>query len=67
MYELVGEDDGETFLPGDVCNYEANFYLPNSAGMVMAINTLLFDHAGAGFLQKTPNQLFVIEREGGAW
>ena len=63
MYELVGEDDGESFLPGDVCNYEANFYLPNSAGMVMAINTLLFDDASAGFMQKTPNQLFVIERE----
>lgn len=64
MYELVGEDDGETFLAGDVCNYEANFYLPKSAGMVMAINTLLFGEASAGFLQRTPNQLFVIERDG---
>lgn len=61
MYEL-GTDQGDaTFLPGDVVNYEANFYLPEDAGLAMAINTMAFTDDSASFLQKTPNQLFIVE------
>lgn len=60
VYEL-GTDPGEaTFLPGDVVNYEANFYLPHNAGLAMSINTMAFTSGGAAFLQATPSEPFVI-------
>jgi Xaa-Pro dipeptidase len=57
--EFSGPED--TFVAGEVMNYEANFYLPKSAGLTMGINTLICSDAGAEFLQRTPNQLFVVE------
>lgn len=59
-YELETDPGDQTFIAGDVCNYEANFYLPESAGLSMCINTMVFDETGASFLQTTPNELVVI-------
>jgi Xaa-Pro dipeptidase len=60
IYEY-GTDPGEaTFEPGDAVNYEANFYLPQNAGLAMSINTMLFEEDGAEFLQETPSEPIVI-------
>jgi Xaa-Pro aminopeptidase len=59
-YDLGTDPGDEAFVTGDVCNYEANFYLPESAGLSMCINTMVFDTAQARFLQSTPNQLIVV-------
>lgn len=61
FYELTTDPGEDTFLPGDVVNYEANFYLPKSAGLAMSINTLVFEETEAGFINKTANRLHVIE------
>ena len=49
------------FAPGIVCNYEANFYLPQSGGMSMFIDTMAITDDSVEFLQQTPAQLFVID------
>jgi Xaa-Pro aminopeptidase len=60
VYEL-GVDPGDAaFEPGDVVNYEANFYLPHQAGLAMSINTMAFTEDGAAFLQSTPSEPIVI-------
>jgi Xaa-Pro dipeptidase len=60
VYEL-GVDAGDAaFEPGDVVNYEANFYLPQQAGLAMSINTMAFTEDGGAFLQSTPSEPFVI-------
>jgi Xaa-Pro aminopeptidase len=57
-----GSDSGDaTFEAGDVCNYEANFYLPRRSGLAMSINTMVFEADSAGFNQRTPNELIVVE------
>jgi len=61
IYSL-GEDPGdEAFTPGEVVNFEANFYLPKQAGIAFCINTLIFEEHGAGFINETPARLTVIE------
>ncbi len=61
-YYDVHSDPGEdVFEPGMVCNYEANFYLPQGAGMSMFIDTMAVEQDSAEFLQQTPAQLFVID------
>jgi Xaa-Pro aminopeptidase len=60
VYEL-GVDPGDAcFEPGDVVNYEANFYLPHQAGLAMSINTMAFTEDAATFLQSTPSEPIVI-------
>lgn len=60
VYEY-GVDPGDAvFEPGDVVNYEANFYLPQNAGLAMSINTIIFEDDHAGFLQETPSAPIVI-------
>lgn len=54
-------DEDSVFLANEVVNFEANFYLPKSAGLTMGINTLICGGEGAEFLQSTPNQLFVVD------
>lgn len=56
-----GTDPGDAaFLPGDVVNYEANFYLPQNAGLAMSINTMIFEDDRAEFIQETPSEPIVI-------
>ncbi len=58
----VGTDPGEeVFGPGDVANYEANFYLPEGKGLALCINTFAVEADRAGFLQTTPPDLVVID------
>ena len=59
-YELGTDPGEEIFVPGDVANYEANFYLPHNAGLAMSINTMAFTDEGATFLQETPSEPIVI-------
>ena len=60
-YDVHTDPGDDAFDPGLACNYEANFYLPQDAGMSMFIDTFTVDEDGAAFLQKTPAQLFVID------
>ncbi len=61
FYEIGTDPGEEVFRPGDVVNYEANFYLPEGKGLALCINTAAFEEHGAGFLQATPPDLVVIE------
>ncbi len=58
IYKDVGDD---VFEPGFVSNYEANFYLPDNAGMAALIDTMLFEEQSAEFLHRIPARLFVVE------
>ena len=60
-YDVHSDPGDEVFEPGMVCNYEANFYLPQSAGMAMFIDTMAVGDTSVEFLQQTPAQLFVID------
>ena len=61
MYSM-GEDAGdEVFAPGEALNFEANFYLPDAAGIAFAINTMVFEKDRAEFIFTTPAELTVIE------
>lgn len=60
-YDVHSDPGDDVFAAGMVCNYEANFYLPQSAGMSMFIDTMAVEEDSAEFLQKTPAKLFVIE------
>ena len=58
VWKDVGDD---CFEPGFVSNYEANFYLPDGAGMAALIDTMVFEENDARFLHRIPAQLFVVE------
>ncbi|MDH3688360.1 MAG: Xaa-Pro peptidase family protein, partial [Gammaproteobacteria bacterium] len=60
-YDVHTDPGDEVFEPGMVCNYEANFYLPQSAGMSMFIETMAVGEDQVEFLHSTPARLFVIE------
>ena len=60
-YDVHSDPGDDAFEVGMVCNYEANFYLPQSAGMSMFIDTMAIEENNAEFLQQTPAQLFVID------
>lgn len=60
-YDVHSDPGDDAFDPGLACNYEANFYLPERAGMSMFIDTFTVDEDSAVFLQETPAKLFVIE------
>jgi len=58
----MGDDHGpEFFADGDVFNFEANFYLPENAGIVLVINTAVVDGMSAGLIHGYPDALTVIE------
>jgi Xaa-Pro aminopeptidase len=62
FYYEVGMDMGDAlFEPGVVCNYEANFYLPEAAGVALQTNTMAFTEDTAEFLNRTPPDLIVVE------
>ena len=56
VWKDVGE---ETFEPGFVGNYEANFYLPADAGLACMIDTMIVEADGAAFIHDFPCRLFV--------
>jgi Xaa-Pro aminopeptidase len=60
-YSLGEWHAGEVFGPGEVCNFEANFYLPQDAGLAVSINTFVVTREAGEFLQSTPSELVVIE------
>lgn len=60
-YEWGTDPRDAVFEPGTVVNYEANFYLPQAAGLAMCINTMAFTEGSAAFLQETPSELTVID------
>lgn len=59
-YTLGVDPRDEILAPGEVCNYEANFYLPHNLGLALSINTFAVTEEAAGFLQTTPSELVVI-------
>ena len=59
-FDLETDPGQAVFEPGDVSNYEANFYLPDGAGLAMCINTMVFGDTDAQFLHATPDELIVI-------
>lgn len=58
VWKDVGDD---RFEPGFVSNYEANFYLPDGAGLAALIDTMVFEEREARFLHRIPARLFVVE------
>lgn len=61
LYSMGDDHADATFMAGDVFNFEANFYLPENAGIVLAINTAIVDDTEAGLVHGYPNALTVIE------
>jgi Xaa-Pro dipeptidase len=60
VYELGTDPGDESFVSGDVVNYEANFYLPQNAGLAMSINTLIVEDDRVDLLGSIPNEPIVI-------
>ena len=60
VYDPSIDPSGQKFAPGNVVNYESNFYLPKKAGASLLINTLVFDRAGAEILGKTQNEIIIV-------
>lgn len=52
---------GEVFDPGFVGNYEANFYLPEDAGLSCMIDTMIVETDKATFIHDFPCRLFVSD------
>ncbi|MBT7648567.1 MAG: Xaa-Pro peptidase family protein [Alphaproteobacteria bacterium] len=61
FYDVHTDSGDEVFEPGMATNYEANFYLPDLAGMSMFIDMMSFTEDTAEFLQETPARLPVVE------
>lgn len=57
-WKEVGDD---TFDPGFVSNYEANFYLPKDAGLSCMIDTMIVEEDKAAFIHEIPCKLFVVD------
>jgi Xaa-Pro dipeptidase len=57
FYDVHNDPGDDLFEPGMTTNYEANFYLPNLAGMSMFIDMMVFTDDSAEFLQQTPARL----------
>lgn len=61
LYSLGDDHGDEAFRPGDVVNFEANFYLPEAAGIVLAISTAVVDESSGGLICTTPSDVVVID------
>lgn len=61
LYSMGEDTAGAVFTPGDVVNFEANFYLPHLAGIALSIDTAVIDHDSAGLISTTPSTLTVID------
>ncbi|MCF8070483.1 MAG: Xaa-Pro peptidase family protein [Desulfobacterales bacterium] len=61
-YFDVDTDPGDdTFEPGLVTNYEANFYLPKGAGLSCFIDTMAVTEDKVEFMHTIPAELIIIE------
>lgn len=60
-YDAWKEIGDDTFDPGFVANYEANFYLPKDAGLSCMIDTMIVEEDRASFIHQVPCRLFVAE------
>jgi Xaa-Pro aminopeptidase len=60
-YEYEREPGDKVFDPGVVCNFESNFYLPDSAGLMVSTSTMAFTDDTAEFLNELPPDLIVVE------
>ena len=60
-YDVHSDPGNDAFEPGMATNYEANFYLPDNAGMSMFIDMMAFTETTAEFLHRTPARLSVVE------
>lgn len=61
LYSMGDGHGDESFADGDVFNFEANFYLPENAGIVLVINTAVVDGSSAQLINSYPDALTVIE------
>jgi Xaa-Pro aminopeptidase len=60
-FDVWKDVGGDTFDPGFVSNYEANFYLPNDAGLSCMIDTMIVEPDCAAFIHEVPCRLFVAD------
>jgi Xaa-Pro aminopeptidase len=60
-FDIYKDLDDDVFEPGFVSNYEANFYLPNDAGLAALIDTMVFSETRAEFIHEIPARLYVVE------
>ena len=60
-YDAWKDAGDDTFDPGFVGNYEANFYLPEDAGLSCMIDTMIVEDDEAAFVHAIPCELFVRE------
>jgi Xaa-Pro aminopeptidase len=60
-YEFEREPGEKAFVPGIVCNYESNFYLPENAGLAVMTHTMAFTDESAEFLFGIPLKFEVVE------
>ena len=58
-FDVWKDVDDEAFDPGFVGNYEANFYLPNDAGLSCMIDTMIIETDRAAFIHEVPCRIFV--------
>ena len=61
FWDVHTDPGDEVFEPGMASNYEANFYLPQDAGMSMFIDMMMFTEEGAEFLHRVPARTAVIK------
>jgi Xaa-Pro aminopeptidase len=60
-FDIDKEMGDDAFDEGFVSNYEANFYLPNDAGLSALIDTMVFSDTRAEFIHTIPARLFVVD------
>jgi Xaa-Pro aminopeptidase len=60
IYDLSMTKETEIFEPMSVVNHECNFFAPNSAGLSITIETILFQENHAHFACSTPRELQVL-------
>ena len=60
VYDPDVDSEGRLFCPGTVVNYESDFFLPQSAGLSLIIDTMAFSVTGAELLHTAPRDLIVI-------
>ena len=60
-YDSWKDTGNDTFDPGFVSNYEANFYLPKDAGLSCFIDTMIFENDVAAFIHDIAPNLVVVD------
>jgi Xaa-Pro dipeptidase len=60
VYDPNLDAEGQVFHPGVVVNYESQYFLPQSAGLTLLIDTLMFTEDDARILSEVPRELIVV-------